>query len=285
MLRMRGAWLGVGIIFFALSGCASSETMRLSGAASSGGEGSSVGTTGTSGGQGSTSGTSAGTSGGQTTGGPNPCDTKPPCPKGLVCDPDKGGACECYLGGPACGPTQICDLDGGCIEDPCFGVSCTASGAACWGGECKCGGPNGVLCSAPGESCSPIDNSCGPTASCAITPCGPGTVCDAEDGLCHCVTKDGGLCPKGCTLFIVDGGPLMPGEDAGGAAIYGVCDTGSGNPCHGVVCPPLETCDVNNNGACECGGDPADNIPGTVCTSNESCVAPLDGGAPTCAPN
>src|ERR1700722_10064354 len=44
-------------------------------------------------------------------------------------------------------------------SDPCFGVTCTSPGAACFGGECKCGGPDGVLCSSPGESCSPLDNS------------------------------------------------------------------------------------------------------------------------------
>ena len=68
------------------------------------------------------------------------CATKPPCPSGLKCDASRGGACECFLGGPACGPTQICNEDGGCIDDPCFGVSCTATGAACSGGICRCGG-------------------------------------------------------------------------------------------------------------------------------------------------
>ena len=76
----------------------------------------------------------------------------------------------------------------------------------------------------------------------------------------------------------------MPGEDAGGATVYGRCSSG-GSPCHDVTCPPFETCDEDNNGACECGGAPDMNIPGTVCTADESCVAPFDGGAATCLPN
>ena len=284
---MRTAWLGAGVVFLAVFlapwGCTPSQPAGSSGASSSAGQGSSAGSSvGTSGGQASGTGTSAGTSGGQTTGGPNPCTTKPPCPTGLVCDPTKNGACECFLGGPACGPTQICDMDGGCINDPCIGVSCTAPGAACYGGECKCGGPNGVLCSAPGESCSPIDNSCGPTASCAITPCPTNEVCNAQDSTCHCGTASGPDCgADGCVLFVVDGGPLAPGEDAGGAAIYGRCSSG-GDPCHGVVCPPFEACDVNNGGACECGGAPDMNIPGAVCAADETCVDAFDGGTATC---
>ena len=213
------------------------------------------------------------------------CQVKPPCPVTLMCDAAKNGDCVCYIGGPACGSTQVCDMDGGCIDDPCFGVSCTAPGAACFGGECKCGGANGVLCSAPGESCSPIDNSCGPTASCAITPCPTNTVCNAQDTLCHCGSTSGTTCNKNeaCVLYIVDGGPLAPFEDAGGALVYGRC---LGNdPCKGVTCPPFETCDENNNGACECGGAPDMNIPGIVCASDESCVATSDGGAPECLLN
>jgi hypothetical protein len=286
---MRAIGLGAGVLFFALSGCMQTQTTGSIGATSSGGPASTGSTTGASTGNGSTTGTSggqgstAGTSGGSSTsGGSNPCTTRPPCPPGLVCDPDKNGACECYLGGPACGPTQICDADGGCINDPCFGVTCTAPGAACFGGECKCGGPNGVLCSAPGESCSPIDNSCGPTASCAITPCPTNSVCNPQDGVCHCGSMMGVTCPKQatCVLWLFDGGPLAPGEDAGEAAVYGLCSTE--DPCHGVICPPFEACDVSNNGACECGGAPDMNIPGTVCTSDQACVDPFDGGTPTC---
>ncbi len=215
----------------------------------------------------------------------NICTTKAPCPTGLVCDANKGGACECYLGGPACGSTQVCDLDGGCIDDPCFGVSCTAPGAACFGGDCKCGGANGVLCSSPSESCSPIDNSCGPTASCAVTPCPTNQLCSPLDTLCHCGSSDGKSCLKAetCVLFVVDGGPLAPFEDAGGATVYGKCL--GDDPCKNVTCPPFEVCDVNNGGACECGGAPAMNIPGQVCASDESCVLVWDGGEPACMSN
>ncbi len=167
-------------------------------------------------------------------------------------------------------------------SDPCFGVTCTSPGAACFGGECKCGGPDGVLCSSPGESCSPLDNSCGPTASCAITPCPTNTVCNPADGTCHCGNKNGFTCPKdsACTLLAVDGGPLGPGEDGGGAPVYGVCSRG--DPCEGVTCPPFEACDVNNGGTCECGGAPDLNMPGVVCTSDQACVNPFDGGTSTC---
>jgi hypothetical protein len=216
----------------------------------------------------------------------NVCASKGPCPTGLVCDPNKGGACECFLGGPACGPTQVCDQDGGCIDDPCFGVTCTASGAQCYGGICRCGGAVGVECSSPGESCSPIDNSCGPTASCAITPCGTSnTICNPNDSTCHCGTTDGPICnaKEVCILYVVDGGALAPYEDAGGATIYGQC--GLNDPCKGVTCPPFETCDVNNHGACECGGAPDQNIPGTVCPANQSCVLAMDGGEPECMQN
>ncbi len=186
------------------------------------------------------------------------CATKPPCPANLYCDPDKGGACECYKGGPACGPTQVCNLDGGCIDDPCFGVSCTATGAACYNGICRCGGAAGVECSLPSESCSPVDNSCGPTASCAITPCSvSNTICSPLDTLCHCGTTNGPTCANNevCTLYIADGGPLAPFEDAGGASVYGVCK--NGDPCKNVLCPPFETCDENNGtGSASAAGRP-----------------------------
>jgi hypothetical protein len=139
-----------------------------------------------------------------------------------------------------------------------------------------------VECDAPGYVCNPIDKSCDQV--CGSTLCTTNTVCNPRDNTCHCGTPDGTVCEKcGCVLFVVDGGPLAPGQDAGGAATYGRCI--ACDPCNGVTCPPLETCDVNNNGACECGGDPNANLPGTVCAANQSCVAPLDGGEPACEPN
>jgi hypothetical protein len=86
-----------------------------------------------------------------------------------------------------------------------------------------------------------------------------------------------------CTLYIADGGPLAPFEDAGGAAVYGKCK--NSDPCKNVLCPPFETCDENNNGTCECGGAPDQNIPGSICASDESCVDPFDGGMPSCMLN
>ncbi len=65
--------------------------------------------------------------------------------------------------------------------------------------------------------------------------------------------------------------------------MYGKC--GLNDPCKNVTCPPFEACDVNNNGACECGGAPSENIPGVVCASGQSCVDPFDGGEPTCMQN
>ena len=239
------AWPGAGVIFFAVF-------LAPLGCAPT----QTVGSSGasSSGGGGSSAGSSVGTSGGNGS--------------GVGTSGTSGGQ---TTGGP----------------DPCFGVTCTASGAACYGGECKCGGPDGVLCSAPGESCSPIDNSCVPTATgCAITSCPTNYVCNPQDSTCHCGSESGPACKEGgnCILSFVDGGILMPGEDAGGAAVYGVCSYDN-DPCHGVVCPPFEVCDENDNGACECGGAPEMNIPGTVCAADESCVDPSDGGAPTCTPN
>jgi hypothetical protein len=115
----------------------------------------------------------------------------------------------------------------------------------------------------------------------------PGNVCSPSDGECHCGTADGPICginkcqESECVVYVIDGGPLAPGEDAGGAPVYGECFPG--DPCHCVTCPALEHCDVNNNGACECGGDSAENMPGVVCAANQTCVASLiDGGEPTC---
>jgi hypothetical protein len=283
---------------FAFSGCLAGclqpgKTDTGSSAASgssSEGQGSIGGTTGRQASGSSGTGTSTGIATG-TSGGVDPCASKS-CNPGLICDP-ADGQCKCYLGGPACGSTQLCDPAGNCVDDPCFGLVCTATGAACFGGVCKCGGPNGVECSEPGNSCSPIDESCDPTASCAITPCAePGTICDPSDPIgsqCHCGTIGGPVCTKAgsCQLYLVDGGPLAPGEDAGGQAVYGQCKTNS--PCYGVTCPPNEACDPNNfdpqtlMGLCECGGDPTNNLPGVVCGSSETCVALDDAGA-VCQP-
>ena len=75
-----------------------------------------------------------------------------PCGPGFVCDPSDR-LCKCYVGGPVCGLTQICAPDSGCVADPCFGVTCAAPGASCYGGVCRCGGANGAECLAPGDSC------------------------------------------------------------------------------------------------------------------------------------
>jgi hypothetical protein len=91
-------------------------------------------------------------------GGCVPCPLMP-CGPGFVCDPSDR-LCKCYVGGPVCGETQICASDGGCVTDPCLGVTCAAQGASCYGGVCRCGGVNGVECPLPSESC--VADTCKP---------------------------------------------------------------------------------------------------------------------------
>ncbi len=205
------------------------------------------------------------------------------CAAGESCDPSSGA---CLCGGAVCDGGQAC-IDGGCAEDPCLGVHCPgAPDDACWGGVCRCGGPDGPICDT-GQVCVASSKTCAPAALCAGTTCAGGSICGPADGLCHCGGLAGRVCQGGavCVLFFPDGGPVPDGGAAaggdGGAAVpaglVGKCL--GGNLCAGVTCPNGESCD-ETSGQCLCGGDAG--VAGFACAPGQFCGTLAGGAAPQC---
>ena len=108
------------------------------------------------------------------------------CPTGTTCEPVSLTCVSILCAGVNCGDTGTCDpTDGVCrcggspgsarVVCPvgttcepasqtclpiCFGVTCAAAGASCYGGVCKCGGVNGVECDLSSDSC--VADTCQP---------------------------------------------------------------------------------------------------------------------------
>ena len=206
------------------------------------------------------------------------------CPAGTSCDP---GDSVCKCSGTACATGQAC-IDGGCAVDPCFGVTCTGAstpgvpGNSCYGGVCRCGGPDGPVCDT-GQVCSGISKTCTPAALCQGTSCEPGAICGPADGLCHCGAVDGPVCTGGgiCVLGVagVDGGADAGRAGDGGASgpLVGRCL--GGNLCAGVTCPAGESCD-QSTGVCRCGADAG--VVGFSCLPNQYCGTAPGATAPAC---
>jgi hypothetical protein len=214
------------------------------------------------------------------------------CPAGTSCD-STDGVCKC--GGASCTTGQAC-IDGGCAADPCFGVNCTGTseGNACYGGLCRCGGPDGPVCDT-GQTCLSSSKTCTVSGACDSTTCSGGEICGPVDGLCHCGAIAGPVCGGGAVCVLLpasaldagvvadagvspsadggshDAGPT-PSPDGGSGGLVGVCL--GGNLCANTSCPPGESCDPST-GACLCGADGGAGIAGFSCQPNQYCgVAP-----------
>ncbi len=222
------------------------------------------------------------------------------CPAATSCDPSDG-VCKCS--GTACATGQAC-IDGGCAADPCFGVNCTgAPGNSCYGGLCRCGGPDGPVCDT-GQLCVSSSKTCTPAALCEGTTCEPGALCGPSDGLCHCGGIDGPVCAGGAVCVLVtlgpdggtvadagsshgDGGHLADAGPGGGTgssgsssgALVGLCL--GGNLCAGVTCPTGESCD-QGSGRCLCGEDAGAGAAGFSCSATEYCGIAPGATAPSC---
>ncbi len=171
------------------------------------------------------------------------------CSLGQACDP-LDGTCKC--GAAPCGAGQLC-ADGGCVSDPCFGVTCVGQNNQCYGGVCHCGASAGPICDQE-QFCD--GTACRENSVCANVVCEPGTVCGAQDALCHCGAPSGPICrgSSTCVLYLPDSGlPLPPDAGAlsgGPGVIFGRCL--GGDLCAGVLCAAGESCD-SATGACLCG--------------------------------
>lgn len=170
------------------------------------------------------------------------------CPGGESCNP-KTGACVC--GAATCAAAQTC-VDGGCLADPCAGVTCSGANNFCFAGLCHCGTSAGPTCNEE-QFCD--GTACREDSICAAVTCEPGTVCGANDGLCHCGGTAGPTCRGNstCVLYLPDSGLPLPSDAGlvpGTPGLFGRCL--GGDLCAGVACSPGEVCDPVT-GTCLCG--------------------------------
>ena len=153
------------------------------------------------------------------------------CPDGLFC---AAGVCVAPCTEMGCGPGQICDISGMCVEEACQGVVCD-QGQRCEGGVCV-GACDGVVC--------PWDRICRAgrcVDACAGQSCDDCTVC--KDGLCvsRCQYTP---CPTGQTCQ--DDGSCLEDACVGVTCQAGFhCEGGNCvDSCTGAICPNAQACQV-----------------------------------------
>lgn len=176
------------------------------------------------------------------------------CERGQSCDAESG-ACKC--GDTTCGEEEFCVRDACTTQDPCADVIC-GDGTQCVDGQCMCGE---TIC-VEGATC--VEGSC-VVDRCAGVSCGVNSVCNPEDGSCHCGGTTGSVCTTGEAC-------LDDGDGGFACQVSTLCD--------GVVCGGGTVCDPED-GECRCGGVGTSH---RVCLEGQSCVGGECRGGNLCAP-
>jgi len=191
--------------------------------------------------------------------GPSGCAGDTACNDGIACTVDScdtaAGTCSQSPSDALCEPSEMCDLERGCVlRPPCEADSDCDDGLFC----------NGVETCDPATGCqSGEPPACDDSLGCTVDTCDPA----AAEGNGACVsTPDDAACSNG---IVCDGAeacdPENPGSDAngcvGGEAL--VCDDG-------IACT-VDTCSESAAG-CEAATDDSACDDGVFCNGAEHCL-------------
>ena len=203
-----------------------------------------------------------------------------------------GGVCDhghctsrCLAGEFPCPAGQVCDTQGFCVADACYGVSCPddAQGnlQVCHDGGCQplcptieC--PNHLVCRGTDGAC--VADTCDYLPKCAASEVCIDATC--EPNPCNGVTcPSGQFCRAGACVESCDGIRCGAGESCVDGACAptgcktdcgdGVCNAATGQcqktRCSGVQCPSTKVCDTLG------GGCIADPCQGVTCPTGQAC--------------
>lgn len=169
------------------------------------------------------------------------------CGIGELCD-EATGACVSRCISP-CTNNEVCNDDGDCVYDDCFGVGCPEGFVCGWEGQCEADPCVDVNC--PSNAfCR--EGEC--TPSCALISCALNSEC--VDGECLPIpcwdNARGASCGEGQSCS--EDGTCVPNLceavecPSGYICLDGVC---SGDPCNRVSCPSNQVCTVTD-GVAQC---------------------------------